>query len=98
MRWTELIDLGSVTETIVSGEVITSYSYRTVYANKLSVRSKEYYESRLVGLKPELMFEIRTSEYDNEVKLKFNDKVYDIIRTYEKGEYIELICSSVFNG
>jgi head-tail adaptor len=98
MSWSDVIELGTLTEVTEYGETIVSYVYREVFADKKSVRSKEFYESRLLGLKPELMFEVRTSEYNEEPKLKFNSKVYDIIRTYEKGEFTELICSAVFNG
>ena len=67
---------------------------KTVYGNKKSVRSKEFYESRLVGMKPELMFEIRTVEFDEHEKVRYNSKEYSIIRTYEKGEFMEIIVSS----
>jgi len=98
MMWRDVIELGTVSETIVSGEPIKTVTYRTVYANKKSVRSKEFYEAQLISLKPELMFEIRTSEYEGEIKLKYNSKFYEIIRTYDKGEFIELICSKFNNG
>lgn len=94
MRWSDVIELGAVTETLTLGEVIESVTYREVFANKLSVRSKEYYEARTLDLKPELMFEIRSSEYDGEEKLKHETKVYEIIRTYDKGEITELICAA----
>jgi head-tail adaptor len=93
--WRDVIELGSVVETIVNGEVSRAITYRKVYANKKSVRSKEFYEARQIELKPELMFEVRSSEFSGEEKLKFNSKVYDIIRTYDKGEFMELICSVV---
>lgn len=98
MMWRDVIELGLVTETLQHGEPIESVTYREVFANKMSVRSKEFYEARAIDLKPELMFEIRSSEYDGETKLKYDSKDYEIIRTYDKGEFIELICSSVFNG
>ena len=98
MMWRDVIELGLVTETLQHGEPIESVTYREVFANKMSVRSKEFYEARAIDLKPELMFEIRSSEYESETKLKYDSKDYEIIRTYDKGEFIELICSSVFNG
>lgn len=94
MNWKEVIELGKSSENIVFGEVIKLITWTTVYANKQSVRLKEFYESRVVGLKPELMFEIRTAEFDNHEKIRFNSKEYSIIRTYEKGEFMEIVVSS----
>lgn len=94
MNWREVIELGKSTESIVLGEVIKTYAWKTVYGNKKSVRSKEFYDSRAIGFKPELMFEIRTVEYDDHEKIRFNAKEYAIIRTYEKGEFMEVIVSS----
>ena len=94
MNWRDVVELGKASESIVSGEVITTISWVTAYANKKSVRSKEFYESRLVGLKPELVFEIRSVDYDEQVKLKHNTKTYEILRSYDKGEFTELTVSS----
>ena len=69
---------------------------RRVYANKKSVRQSEFYQAAMVGLRPELMFEVRTAEYQDEPKLRYNGKDYRIIRTYEKdSETIELICGGL---
>ncbi len=95
MNWRDVIELGSTSETIVLGEVHKTITWTTIYANRASIRSREFYESRLVGLKPELMFVIRSIDYDNQVKLKYSNKEYEVIRTYDKGEFIELIVSSM---
>ena len=69
---------------------------RQVYANKKSVRQSEFYQAAMVGLRPELMFEVRTVEYQGEPKLEYDGKEYRIIRTYEKdSETIELICAGL---
>lgn len=98
MMWRDSIELGSMTEVVTLGEAIQSVVYRTVFANKKSVRSKEWYEARLLGLKPELMFEIRSSEYDDETKVRFNNKVYEVVRTYDDGEFTELIVTRGLDG
>ncbi len=94
MIWRDVIKLGKPHEIVDKGEVKYFNRWTQVYANRKSVRSKEFYDSRLVGLKPELMFEIRSFEYDGHEKVKYNNKVYVIIRTYDKGETMELIVSS----
>lgn len=90
MRWSEVIALGAETETKTLGEVKTSVSYRSVYANKKSVKRAEFYQAMAAGLKPELVFEMHRMEYMDETRLKYNGKEYEIIRTYEVGEKIEL--------
>lgn len=37
------------------------------------------------------MFEVRSTEYKGEETLKYNDDDYKVYRTYEKGEFTELI-------
>jgi hypothetical protein len=90
--------LGTPVETIEYGETIVTYLYQEVPAISKSIRQKEWYESRLLGLKPELMFEMRASEYYGETRLKYLEKEYEIVRTFEKDGLIELICSSISNG
>lgn len=88
--WREVILLGNSVETIEYGEVIRTVKYRKVYANKKSIRQSEFYQGASAGLKPELVFEIRSVEFDNDEIVKHNEKEFTIVRTYETGENIEL--------
>lgn len=100
--WNEIIELGNMQEDIVKGEPIQTLVYKELYANKKSIRQSEYYQAAVTGLKPELVFEVHTFEYNNEQKLRYPageaGKVYDIIRTYENGEKMELTVSSFLEG
>ena len=98
MLWNEVIELGNLTQTIVSGEPINSYTYRKIFADKQSVRQNEFYEAKQLGLKPQLMFVIRSIEFKNDERLKYKSKEYEIIRMYDKGETVELICGALNNG
>ena len=98
MRTKDVIYLGTETQTIVHGEPVTTTTWDIRYARKLSVRSKEYYEARAIQLKPELMFEIHSIDYNGQTRLKFSDVEYEVIRTYDKGEKVELICSRLSHG
>lgn len=100
MRWSDVIKLITITFTENNiGDIISSNTERTVYANKKSIRQQEFYQAQATGLKPEIMFEIRTAEYNNESLLLYGNKEYNIIRTYDKnGEITELICSGVVNN
>lgn len=80
------------------GDLIEVTDERLVYCNKQSIRQSEFYQAQASGLKPELAFEIRSVEYENEKLLNFDDKEYRVMRTYDKGEFIELICQGVVNN
>ena len=68
----------------------------TVFANKKSVRQSEFYQALATGLKPEIMFEVRSLEYTGQENLIHNFKEYVIIRTYSKNDEItELVCSGL---
>lgn len=92
--WDIKIELGNLVETIVKGEPIQLYEWREVYANRKSIRQSEFYQAGNIGLKPELMFEVHNFEFNNDEKVRYNGKEYFIIRTYDKGEIIELTVTS----
>ncbi|MCI3922492.1 phage head closure protein [Paenibacillus sp. TRM 82003] len=72
---------------------------RQIYANKKSIRQSEFYQAAANGMKPELMFEVRSIDYVDEKELYYNDKPYTIIRTYTKnGEITELVCAGLVNN
>ena len=87
MMWRDVIELGQATETVLNGEVIKSYVYSTVYANKRSVTGNEFYEAKALGIQPEVVFEIHTCDFDSHEKILYNSKVYDIVRVAEKGDF-----------
>lgn len=97
MMWRDTVKLLKIERTFNEyNEPIETYAERTVFANKKSVRQSEHYQALAAGMKAELMFEIRTIEYDGERKLKYGETIYDIPRTYERdGEIIELICAVI---
>lgn len=97
MRWSDVIELISLTYIQNSrGDNIEVPTYREIYANKLGVRQSEHYQAAATGLKPEVMFEVWTAEYQGERKLRYEGQEYDIIRTYpRKDEKTELICKGM---
>ena len=100
MLFKEVIKLISVTTTENDmGDIIETPVEREVFADKQSIRQSEFYQAAATGLRPELMFVVRSVDYSGEPKLKHGDKTYTIIRTYDKdGELTELICQGVVNG
>ena len=103
MLFRDVINLVSVT--IAENEIGDSIEVpvkREVFADKKSIRQNLFYQAAATGLRPELMFVVRTIEYNQEPKLEYpigSDKEYNIIRTYDKdGEFTELVCSGLVNG
>ena len=92
-RWSDILFLLNKTETVNNGEVVSFFVKTKRYVNKLSIRQKEFYDAHLTGLNPEIMFEIRTGEYNKQPSVEFEGEVYHIIRTYNKGEFTELVVS-----
>lgn len=100
MLFKEIIKLINITTTENDmGDPIEVPVEREVFADKQSIRQSEFYQAAATGLRPELMFVVRSVDYDGEQKLKYNNKEYSIIRTYDKdGELTELICQGVVNN
>ena len=99
MLFRDVISLITVTTTENElGDTIEVSTERQVFADKQSVRQSEFYQAAATGLRPELMFVVRSIDYNQEPKLKHGDKTYTIIRTYDKdGELTELVCQGVIN-
>ena len=100
MLFREVINLISITITENDmGDIIDVETKRQVFADKKSVRQNEFYQAAATGLRPEIMFVVRTIDYEQEPKLEFSSKTYNIIRTYDKDdEFTELVCSGLVNG
>ena len=96
MYFKEFIELGVTVETTADMETSTEVNYNKVFANKLSVFRKEYYDAKKVGLKPEIGFEVRLDEYIGQTRLRHDGKEYYLIRNGEnqKNDMIELFFSS----
>lgn len=100
MLFRDVIKLISTTTTENDmGDIIETPIEHEVFADKQSVRQSEFYQAAATGLRPELMFVVRSIDYQGEIRLKYNNKEYNIIRTYDKdGELTELICQGVVNN
>lgn len=57
---------------------------KQIFCNKKSVTQNEFFKASEAGLKPQLMILIFAVDYNNESKVKVDDKVYYIYRTYQK--------------
>jgi SPP1 family predicted phage head-tail adaptor len=100
MMFRDIVQLVEITSTVNDiGDRIETEIERYVFANKKGVRQSEFYQANATGLRPQLMFEVRTQDYNGEPRLKHDGVEYNIIRTYDKnGEIIELVVSGLVVG
>lgn len=89
----DLISLKSVTTEIDEiGDTVQAVVWREVFTEKKSIRQSEFYQAQSVGIKPEITFIIHPSEYNDELEVKYNDKIYKVIRTYQAdNENLEIV-------
>lgn len=85
-----------VIETVVDNlnqkEEVESYS-RQVFCEKKSVPQSEFFAAGQSGIKPSAVLIVHTFDYQEEVKVKYKTKTYQIYRTFERDdEKIELYC------
>jgi SPP1 family predicted phage head-tail adaptor len=95
MMWREIVELIELTPTPDGvGGLTETETTRTVFADKKSIRSTEFYQAHAVGLKPEITLVIRQVDYAGESRLRWFGKVFDVLRTYSKNdELLELTCA-----
>lgn len=97
-RWSDVINLLAETYTENDmGDVIPVVTSNEAFASKKSIRQSEFYQAQAAGLKPSIAFDVRSMEYNDEKLLEYEGKRYRIMRTYESGEFTELICEGVVN-
>lgn len=80
----EIIYLKQVTTvTDDVGDTTEAVTWKEVFAKKKSIGQREFYQAHTAGLKTEYKFEIHPTEYSDELYIKYNNKIYKVIRTYE---------------
>jgi len=91
--WKDIIELGTPPVNTTYEQPDIPSVWVEVFANKKSVRQSEFYQAAGAGLKPELVFEIKSFEYADNKYIKHEGKLYSILRTYIKSDIIELVVS-----
>lgn len=75
---------------------VISFEETKVFCNVKSVGMSEFYQAQVAGFKPELKIEVK--QYNGCDHFKLNDKLYKIIRTFNKGgDVTELTLTSSLN-
>ncbi|HSQ88095.1 phage head closure protein [Romboutsia sp.] len=81
------------------GDTIKTKTYTEIFGTRKSIKQSEFYQAQSTGLKPELSFEINSFEYNDEKYARYNNKEYNILRTYQKSiDKLEIVLEGVVNG
>lgn len=74
------------------GQERKSFVPSEVFCKKKSVTRTEYFTAGQSGLRPSAMFKVHLLDYDQELYIRHEEKIYSIYRTFENGDFIELYC------
>ena len=89
------IDLICITIQNSAGVITELEASTRVFASKKSIRQSEFYQAQTTGFRPEIMFVMRSIDYSGESRIEYNSRTYNIRRTFDKGEFVELICQGI---
>lgn len=85
IRYTEQISLvGRTYSQDAVGNVTATETERIVLAKLNNVSIKEFYSGIEAGITPTYEFQLRKSNYNGEVEIKYKNNVYHLIRVIEK--------------
>lgn len=94
----EPITLIPVTEATIKGAVVETEhpeEARDVFALPYSVGESEFYRSQQMGYRLAIKLKLWREEYQGERRVIYRGKKYEVTRTYDAGEKIELTCELV---
>lgn len=100
MSWSnELILIQKTYDFDEIGNQVEAEVKTTVFCDIKSVGRSEFYSAATTGLKPEIIFIVHNYEYNGENQVEFENKKYNVIRTYTRNEEeVELTCEKVLGN
>ena len=72
------------------GDDILKIVKKPVFAEKKSVKRTEFYQAQSSGYKPEIASD--SIDYDGQSEIEYEWITYKVLRTYETGTKIEIVC------
>lgn len=101
--WDEECYLGSYIERVNdNGDPIKEIKYNdeSIFCNEKSVKYSEFYQAQSIGMKPEIVLEVKIADYNKEKYVMYDNQEYTVLRTYKtSSENIELtLVRGVNNG
>ena len=81
------------------GDTLENKTYTEIFGKRKSIKQSEFYQAQATGLKPEIAFEVYSFEYNDEKYVRYNNKEYKVLRTYQNSiDTIEIVLEGVVNG
>lgn len=100
MRWNDdcilLTKNGSILDELLQEKL--TYDGLEVSCNKRSLTRSEFYFASQSNLRPSMILEVHSFEYDGQSLLEYDGQRYKVIKTFEKGDVVELTCEEVADG
>ena len=89
----EVLTLIQQTETTDEyGDPVLTEATREVLGRLDSIGQSEFYQAQAVGLKPEVKFVLSDYlDYENETLAEYNGQRFRVLRTFRKGQELELV-------
>lgn len=79
-----------------AGDSLPEETTRTVFCEVKSVGMSESYKGLGVGLNPSIKFVLADYyDYNDERIIEYNGKRYNVIRTFQNGEQLEIVAERV---
>lgn len=95
----EITLIGQIFEEDNIGNQIPVETRKTILCYKKSAGRSEFYSGGANGMRPESVFVVHGYEYEGERIVEFEDKRYNVIRTYATGfEETELVVERVIGS
>lgn len=96
----DVLELISITYSQNSiGDTLENKTYTEIFGKRKSIKQSEFYQAQATGLKPEIAFEVYSFEYNDEKYVRYNNKEYKVLRTYQNSiDTIEIVLEGVVNG
>jgi len=100
MYFSDIVKLRKITSGVdTDGYPVETVTKNTVWANVKSITRSEFYSANAVDINLTHTFEIHTEDYGGETEVEYQEKVFDVVRTFQKGlGTVELVCSDKANG
>ena len=81
------------------GDPTITETFREVYCKTESIGQTEFYQSAALGLKPEMKLVLQDYyDYEDELILDYDGIRYRVLRTFRKGQRLELVCTRELNA
>ena len=84
----------STTTTDEYGDPIVTENTSQVFVEPKSVKYTEFYAAQTAGFDPQIVFMLSDYlDYHGESFVKYQEVMYKVIRTYRKGQMLEIVCA-----